>query len=416
MFDSIIFLTDRYPYGNGESFIHNEIPYLLDAYKKIYIIPVNERNHTVSRLSENDRIVIWKGNRRSSVLSKVLKAPFQLLDKNVDRDLLQLKKYNNLNMENLELVLYFSVEYQKVAKNVIRWLDGKIKGNENILIYSYWLYNTAYVGCLLREKYRSAYLISRGHRFDIYLERNKNNYLPLREYILSNMDHVFPISDDGTLYLKKTYSFQRNIKTQRLGTVDYGLGPFTKKNMTYTIVSCSNIIPVKRCNKIVDILSCLDGFQIQWFHFGDGEEREKLIQYTQNKLSDNVSFHIDGAIPNSELMDFYKNTQVDLFINVSDSEGIPVSMMEALSFGIPVIATNVGGTSEIITDGVNGFLIEKDFEKDFVSKKIMEVFQDRSGLFRANARSGWMKHYSADANYREFFKMVEGYARERTKY
>lgn len=46
----------------------------------------------------------------------------------------------------------------------------------------------------------------------------------------------------------------------------------------------------------------------------------------------------------------------------------------------------------------------------------MEVFQDRSGLFRANARSGWMKHYSADANYREFFKMVEGYARERTKY
>ena len=103
MFDSIIFLTDRYPYGNGESFIHNEIPYLLDACQKIYIIPVNERNHTVSRLSENDRIVIWKGNRRSSVLSKVLKAPFQLLDKNVDRDLLQLKKYNNLNIKNIKL-------------------------------------------------------------------------------------------------------------------------------------------------------------------------------------------------------------------------------------------------------------------------------------------------------------------------
>lgn len=151
--------------------------------------------------------------------------------------------------------------------------------------------------------------------------------------------------------------------------------------MTYTIVSCSNIIPVKRCNKIVDILSCLDGFQIQWFHFGDGEEREKLIQYTQNKLSDNVSFHIDGAIPNSELMDFYKNTQVDLFINVSDSEGIPVSMMEALSFGIPVIATNVGGTSEIITDGVNGFLIEKTLKRILFLRRLWKCFRtDRDYL------------------------------------
>ncbi|NCO54621.1 MAG: glycosyltransferase, partial [Bacteroidetes bacterium] len=52
---------------------------------------------------------------------------------------------------------------------------------------------------------------------------------------------------------------------------------------------------------------------------------------------------------------------VDLFINVSESEGIPVSIMEALSAGIPVIATNVGGTNEIVNNDV-GFLIDKEFE------------------------------------------------------
>ena len=40
----------------------------------------------------------------------------------------------------------------------------------------------------------------------------------------------------------------------------------------------------------------------------------------------------------------------DLFVNMSLSEGIPVSIMEAISFGIPIIATNVGGNAEIVND------------------------------------------------------------------
>ena len=48
-------------------------------------------------------------------------------------------------------------------------------------------------------------------------------------------------------------------------------------------------------------------------------------------------------------------------MNVSESEGIPVSIMEASSFGIPVIATNVGGVGEIVENGYNGLLLNKDF-------------------------------------------------------
>ena len=48
-----------------------------------------------------------------------------------------------------------------------------------------------------------------------------------------------------------------------------------------------------------------------------------------------------------------------MFINLSSSEGIPVSIMEAQSFGIPVIATNVGGSGEIVVSET-GVLVDEN--------------------------------------------------------
>ena len=60
---------------------------------------------------------------------------------------------------------------------------------------------------------------------------------------------------------------------------------------------------------------------------------------------------------------------IDALINVSESEGLPFSMMEAISFGIPVIGTNVGGVKEIINNDT-GILLEKDFEIKSLSSLI----------------------------------------------
>jgi len=49
-------------------------------------------------------------------------------------------------------------------------------------------------------------------------------------------------------------------------------------------------------------------------------------------------------LPHNDVLNYYASNPVDVFINTSSSEGLPVSIMEAMSFGIPVIATNVGGT------------------------------------------------------------------------
>ena len=112
-----------------------------------------------------------------------------------------------------------------------------------------------------------------------------------------------------------------------------------------------------------------------------------------------------GAIQNVEVYKYYNEHCADLFINVSSSEGLPVSIMEAISFGIPVIATDVGGTGEIVKNGISGFLINRDFETVELAKKIMNIYElpyDEFISLRKNTRNLWREKYQGKINYKNF--------------
>ena len=106
-------------------------------------------------------------------------------------------------------------------------------------------------------------------------------------------------------------------------------------------------------------------------------------------------------------MKIYAEKHFDLFINVSESEGIPVSIMEAMSFGIPVIATDVGGTSEIVENCYNGVLIEPEFIPGEVAGIIINLSNSDNSDMRSAARKSWEKKYNAVNNYRKFYEDLE---------
>ena len=73
-----------------------------------------------------------------------------------------------------------------------------------------------------------------------------------------------------------------------------------------------------------------------------------LREYIEDNISSlpsTISVKIMGRMKNKDIYSLYEKEKPDLFINLSSSEGIPVSIMEAMSFGIPVISTDVGGTT-----------------------------------------------------------------------
>ena len=115
-----------------------------------------------------------------------------------------------------------------------------------------------------------------------------------------------------------------------------------------------------------------------------------------------------GQVSNTELMEYYNSNHVDLFLNTSSSEGIPVSIMEAQSFGIPVIATDTGGVKELVKEGT-GSLLPIDFDPEDLSKLIeyyTTLTEEEVVKTRMNSYNNWKSNFNAASNYSEFIQRV----------
>ena len=192
-----------------------------------------------------------------------------------------------------------------------------------------------------------------------------------------------------------------------LGTMDKGVEEYYSSDK-FRIVSCSNVVEVKRLDLLIEALANIQKHQIKWTHFGDGVLMEKIKKLAAN-LPANIEVDFRGNVANSTLMDDYKNNCYDLFVNLSSSEGIPVSIMEAMSFGIPCLATNAGGTGEIVEDGITGRLIPIDTPVEEISKLIESFIvmgrKDYQNM-RTNARKLWKEKFDADKNYKKFVSEI----------
>ncbi len=143
-------------------------------------------------------------------------------------------------------------------------------------------------------------------------------------------------------------------------------------------------------------------------HIGDGSEKNKLEELIQ-ELPNNIHVELLGRIGNSNVNQYYAENCPDLFINVSTSEGVPVSIMEAMSFGIPVIAANVGGNNEIVS-AENGYLLPPQlFPIDLANCIIsfLDLTLNQKKVKRISSYETWRNKYNAEINFREFVKTIQ---------
>lgn len=250
---------------------------------------------------------------------------------------------------------------------------------------------------ILKQKKMIDSFFFRCGGFDIYDERHMGKYLPFRSFIYKNAAAIFPNSKKGEEYIKNKNIFPEKVSVKYWGTRDHGLNVFNKET-PFTLVSCSSIIPLKRVHLIIQILKNID-FKMTWIHLGDGINSDKIKEMAKDSPS-NITPVFKGNMTNSEVMQFYKSTTVHLFITTSETEDLPVSIQEAISFGIPVIATNVGGIPEIVTENT-GYLIEKDFNVKEVAEIIKEfrTGHRNSDEFRKNVRKFWEENFNSKITY-----------------
>ena len=400
----LIVLTEQFPYGNGETFLESEINYW-NSFDRVLLCPLSVN---IDKLNIRDIKCCELVELSSSRVNKLLGILRVCLKREFWREAKKLREKSPKIIELFWKLLSMTVNMDNAVFQINDYIIANIQMNDELYLYAYWLYNPAYVAACLSEKNPNVVkAVSRAHGFDVY-EYRSYNYLPYRQKIFDQLDGVYCVSENGVDYLKERYpEYTCKFHCAYLGTNDYGIETYKRESGMLRLVSCSSCIKLKRLDLLIDALSLLNGsnIKINWTHFGGGPLMDDLKFYAKEKLMDNIRFEFKGTVKNSNIMIAYKNAQYDLFVNVSETEGIPVSIMEAMSFGIPAMATNVGGTSELVLDGVNGFLIDDRISAVEIAKKLLNISRmDDESYFniRDAARQYWNEKFNSKINYTEF--------------
>ena len=391
--NTLIIFTNSYPYGNGEQYLENELMYYSNEFKRIIFIPINTVGEP-RKISKNSKIL--------KVHSKVKFPKYMYLGifkKFINAYLLE-KKIRKFKITG-KIITYYKLFYNAYMHSIyiIKWLkEENIKPSE-IVFYSYWFYHWATVMSIIKKTFKASRFISRAHLNDTYDYLNFNFWGGLK---VESLDKIITISDHAKNYLDYNYK----IKSGVLSTIRLGIKSSTKlnptnKNKKLIFVSCSSIRKEKRLDFIVNVLKEIN-LPIKWIHFGEGEMRLEIEQLVMN-LPSNIEVEIKGFVKNVNILNFYESFPIDLFLNLSSEEGIPVSLMEAISYGIPVVAIDVFGNTELVNDNT-GILFKLEDDAKTVSKKI-KLFIN-SNIDRKKIVDFQKKFFSAEQNYLEFKQIL----------
>lgn len=249
---------------------------------------------------------------------------------------------------------------------------------------------------------------------------NKNN-IPYRfksglnyRLMKRKFDGVVAVSNDIEKIFTGTYRFD----PRRVSAIPNGIEIPEKVNEKGTgsslkVGSAGRLFPVKDYRLFVEIANetVRSKKNVVFSLAGDGPDRASIENYV-GRLGLEKTFLLKGALNN--MHDFYED--LDIYVNTSIHEGIPMTVLEAMSHQLPIIAPKIGGIDEIVRDGVEGFLVP-DRDAALFAEKIAGLLENRSLLKEMGiaARERVVSHFSSQQmaeTYCNLYKKLRSLNRE----
>ena len=191
--------------------------------------------------------------------------------------------------------------------------------------------------------------------------------------------------------VKETLIDQLGIKESKIPVVNNGVdisafntGSFYFDVKDIRLISVGSLYWIK--NQELIIRTAIDlhktGMNVSLTLVGDGEDREKLESIIK-KESAETYIHLVGRKNN--VADYLKDSNI--YVSASSTEGLPLSVLEAMACGLPVIATKAGGIKDIVRDGENGYLFEFN-NREMLKECICRLCSDIEAIknFSLNSR------------------------------
>ena len=408
----LILLTTGFPFTSGEPYLHAEIPILAAQFTHVFLFAVGLRPGLAPQVQLPENVIVCNGARISPLRARaedVLHGlPACIAPQLPAQDLREAGRRPSRRV----FLGYYLSRVDRLAEEIETCLrDVDFSLYDQVCVYSYWFFATAGVGVRVRDFLRrrgaqNVRLVSRAHSYDLYTYANALSYLPCRTSLLQALDGVYAVSRNGCAYLRDRYpAYREKIHTAYLGT-DGGVRTAGSVDGVFRILTCCRTIPLKRLDRLADVLRMLPAdSRVEWTHIGDGSALPALRR--QCAALQGVHVRFLGALAHEKVLDYYTHNPVDLFVNLSSREGLPVAVMEALSFGIPALVTDVGGCSEMIRQDYNGALLAPSFTSAALYEMLRHCMRT-AGAMRENAFQTWQTQFSAGDNYARFVRTLCG--------
>lgn len=352
----VIYVTSRCPFDNWEIWAIREMNSLVEAGLDLTIIPRTAKGKIIHEeaLKLEERTIATPFLNLPIVFAlirKVIKQP---------SDFIKIIKW----------IISQSNSLSDFAKGLVvlpksLFISNLLKGKEIEHVHAFSTTSVAVVAFILAHElkipwsitFHASWVINKSHHRSIFTHLKSVSFVraisnevenSLTNYVGLELSRKIKILHIG---VNCENTFLKNQKEDRHNFVIASAGwLLPHKGIDVSLFAAKKLID----NGITNFL---------WIFYGDGPLLSELSTIMKElKLEKNVIFA--GAIDNKTLLNMYENGAIDLFILNSVKrngiqEGIPVSLMEAMAYSIPVIATDCGGTIELVDEN-SGILINQN--------------------------------------------------------
>ena len=203
----------------------------------------------------------------------------------------------------------------------------------------------------------------------------KKSFLKIFTYYLLTQitlasSNFYTVSNKTELnYLNRKFLFSKNIALRPNWILDSEIVDIKERNEN-EVISVGRLEQQKNYEKLIKLF---EGSEYEIKVIGSGSKKEELIKLAKEKR---VNINFLGKVDNEELQNIYEKHL--FFVTTSMFEGNPKSVLEAMSRGCIVIASDIENHNEIITDGENGYIIPNDCSS--LDLYINSLLQDKKKL------------------------------------
>ena len=338
--------------GGPASFVPKIAKYLINKGHNVKIICLSDKEH----LTFKDDINVIRINRNSPIIFRWLRTIVKIYSNSKKSDLIFV---NGLGTETTIANLF-------IRKKVIR----KIVGDP--------VWERVYNKNLIDES------------FDDFQENNHGLFITLQKMIrnwsINKSNLIITPSQHLKNFIDKI-GFDKNIFVINNGVNIEQHNKVVLENNIIQLLVVSRLVSQKNIDSIIKAVKVMENENIILNIVGDGSEINNLkLLVKKYELDKKINFI--GKIENTKLNEYLKDA--DIFIQASNYEGLPHSILEAMNFEIPILSTDVGGCSVLLNKGERGYIIPIPVSEVEISEGIRKIINNKN---EAKSKARLAKNY-----------------------